>query len=591
MQRNIDKIADTDFDVIVVGGGIHGAVLSLVASKAGYKVALIEQRDWGWATSANSLKIIHGGIRYLQHGDFVRMRESIRSRRSMMRFAPHLVKPLSCVMPTYGHGIKGREVMGLAFKVYDWIACDRNRDLLGSCWLPDTKKLSPQEILKEVPYIKKENLTGGAVWYDAIAVNSERLVLEYVKEACCYGATAINYMRVDDIIVEDGIAKGVRSSDLLSGRKLEVFSGTVVNATGPWLNNLRPCNNQSSQQWAIAVNIIIKKKLFDKYAVGLEGYTDYTDTDALIKRGKRLFFFVPWRDKYTIIGTNYIPYKGDPANFKLNRGLVSKMIADVNKIYPHADLTMADIGHYHGGLVPMLSNSSQEEENNFENDSVQLDKSSLIIDHGNKKESGVNSPVKGLVSIKGVKYTTAQDVGEKVVRLLGRKYLDKPGQACYADEYVKEKKSHDFSDLAQYLSERYKEICTLFKNRYGRDWRRVMAYIERSDLAENNLLDVTGNFFDPKDFDSRVFAAEIRYFIKEEMAFRLSDIVFRRSALGSAECPKKDTLEKILEIIQQMLDLNKDMCEEQMAEVIDRYSILQEGTVLSELKTSTKPCI
>ncbi len=579
MQRDIEKTIHTHFDVTVVGGGIHGAVLSLAVAKAGYKVALFEQGDWGGATSANSLKIIHGGIRYLQHGDLVRMRESIRSRRSMMQFAPHLVKPLSCVMPTYGHGIKGKEIMGVAFKMYDWIAWDRNQCLVNNCLLPDTKLLSPQEVLHEVPYIKTEKLTGGAVWYDAIAVNSERLVLEYVKEAFRYGAISNNYMRVDDVIVEDSVVKGVNVTDLVSGKTLEVASTTVVNATGPWLNTLRVCKNQMLQQWAVAVNIIVKRKLFARYAVGLEGYTDFKDTDALIKRGKRLFFFVPWRNDYTIIGTNYIPYKGHPADFKLTREHVSKMIADVNEIYPHARVTMGDVGHYHGGLVPMLPSVEKEEDNIRESDSVQLDKSSSIIDHGSKNKRGCdgNGNIKGLVSIKGVKYTTAPDIGEKVVQLLRRKYLGKSVQGCYTNTYIKEQKGHDFNYLSQFLAENYSGICDLFRNRYGKDWRRVMKYIESSDLAENNLLDLEGELFTPENMESHVFAAEIKYFLREEMVCRLSDIVFRRSGLGSAECPRKCTLEKIFEIMVQELGVSKDMCAEQMDEVLDRYSILQEG--------------
>ena len=107
MTTNVSQIKTVD--IAIIGSGIHGSILALEAAQAGYRVALFEKGDFGGSTSANSLKIIHGGIRYLQHLNIKRMRESILSRRSMMQFAPHLVRPLACLMPTYGHGIKGRD--------------------------------------------------------------------------------------------------------------------------------------------------------------------------------------------------------------------------------------------------------------------------------------------------------------------------------------------------------------------------------------------------------------------------------------------------------------------------------------------------
>src|SRR3990172_1319867 len=126
MKRDLKKLKTTEFDIVIIGGGIYGVCAAREAALRGLSVAIIEKDDFGSATSSNSLKIIHGGLRYLQHADFKRMRESITERRNLMRIAPHLVHPLPCIMPTYGHAMKGKEVMNIALFLNDLIGYDRN---------------------------------------------------------------------------------------------------------------------------------------------------------------------------------------------------------------------------------------------------------------------------------------------------------------------------------------------------------------------------------------------------------------------------------------------------------------------------------
>ncbi len=126
MHRNPAELEKETFDLLIIGGGIYGAALAREAVLRGIKTALVEQGDFGSGTSMNSLKIIHGGLRYLQHADFVRMRESIAERRRLLQLAPHLVQPLPCVMPTYGHAVKGPEVMRIALMINDLLSADRN---------------------------------------------------------------------------------------------------------------------------------------------------------------------------------------------------------------------------------------------------------------------------------------------------------------------------------------------------------------------------------------------------------------------------------------------------------------------------------
>jgi glycerol-3-phosphate dehydrogenase len=163
MKRTLERLANESFDLLVVGGGIHGAAALREATSRGYKTALIEQGDFGQATSANSLKIIHGGLRYLQQGDFKRMRQSIRARRMFLQSAPHLVHPQPFLLPLYGHGLRGREFMAAGLFLNDWMSWDRNRSLTPENSIPSGEILSARECLNLFPELEKKGLTGGAV--------------------------------------------------------------------------------------------------------------------------------------------------------------------------------------------------------------------------------------------------------------------------------------------------------------------------------------------------------------------------------------------------------------------------------------------
>lgn len=554
MKREFDTLTQVAFDLVIVGGGIHGAVLALAAARAGYKTALLERGDFGHSTSANSLKIIHGGIRYLQHGDFKRMRESIASRRAMMAFAPHLVKPLACLMPTYGHGIKGREMMRLAFAVYDMVAFDRNRGLPADNRLPQGTSISVDQVKWAVPGINEQGLTGGAIWYDAIAGNTERLVLEYVLEAARYGAAVANYCEVLGVERAGDRVTGVAVKDLATGARHKVNGRVVVNAAGPWLERLAEGRmRDQGQLWATAANIVVKKRLFRNYAVGLEGYTDYTDRDALIKRGKRLFFFVPWHEDYTMIGTSYRPYRGAIDGFALQRRDVQEIVDDINKIYPPAQLTVEDVTFCHGGLLPMTEADASQA------DSVQLDKSSQIIDHS-------GDGLAGLFSIKGVKYTTAPDIAEKMVRRLRDESVLGPRAAGSYAALPPARLDH--GPAIRILGQEYERIRRHLQSLYGARWRYVFAVLAEQGAEVRKtplwLSEVPA-----------LLNAEVLYFIREEMASTLADVVLRRTSLGSAECPDPETLARIAEVMGRELAWSEEERDKQVAGVLRVYAPLR----------------
>lgn len=556
MKKNPNNLENQEFDVVVVGGGIHGATLALEASLAGYSVALFDKGDFGGATSANSLKIIHGGIRYLQHGDFKRMRESISSRRSMMAFAPHLVKPLACLMPTYGHGLRGRELMRVAFGIYDLVAFDRNKGLKPKNCLPAGGWISAESTQFIINGIEKENLTGGAVWYDAIA-HTERLVLEYIKEAVRFGAVVANYTEVVGIKTDERQLQAVAVLDTISGKSIRVKCKTVVNAAGPWLERLRGGAIARKQHWSSAVNLVVKKKLFHRYAVGLEGYTDYQDKDAIIKRGKRLFFFVPWQGEYTMIGTTYKSYYGNVDEYSLEKSDVQAILEDVNKIYPPADLTLEEVTFFHSGLLPASEPVASEHEQSGEEDTVQLEKTSKIISHGDKGD------IRGLFSIKGVKYTTAPDIAQKVLKvLIKKKYLQRKSSAGSWD--LPRSAQVDWGPVMHSLGDNAANLRAYLQQKYGSWWREVFKYI----TVDNKGVDAGSLWISEKP---PLLKIEVLYFVREELACTLPDVVLRRSTLGAAECPDRKLLEKIAKLMARELDWSTQEIERQVQSVLTIY--------------------
>src|SRR5574338_600542 len=232
MQRDLSRLTGTTHDVIVVGGGIQGVWIAWDAALRGLSVALLERDDFGAATSANSLRIVHGGLRYLARGDLPRMRESIRERAALLRVAPSLVEPLPVLIPTVGAGTQSRMAMGAALRLNDLGSFDRNRGLRPDRRLPRGRLVAADECRRLFPAFPPSS--GGALWYDARLSHPERLTLAIARAAAGRGAAVANYCRVERLVSDGGRVRGVVATDLEAGGELEIRGRTVVIAAGPW---------------------------------------------------------------------------------------------------------------------------------------------------------------------------------------------------------------------------------------------------------------------------------------------------------------------------------------------------------------------
>lgn len=538
MKRDLNKLVETAYDLLIIGGGINGACAAWDAALRGLSVALIDKGDFGAATSANSLKIIHGGLRYLQQLDLHRMRQSIKERTILMRIAPHLVHPLPFLIPTYGHFMHGRELLSLALMINDLVGFDRNCLEDPQKYIPRGRVISKNECLRLIPGVDERNLTGGAIWYDCQMYNSERLTLSFLLSAVKVGADVANYVEVTGFLKNANSVTGVTAKDVLTQEKLDIRAKVVVNTSGPWVNRVLGLLNGCCQDRRVllskAVNIVAPP-IIQKYAIGVA--SEYS----------RLFFITPWRN-HSLIGTAYLPYHGALDDFKVTEKNIQDFIDQINVAYPAAALKREDVSFFHGGLLPMAG------EHNNTGD-VELTKHYRIYDH--KKGDGID----GLVTVVGVKYTECRDVARKAVDLVFRKLGKKPPKSLTAITPVHGGHIERFKDfMNQEIKKKpynlTEEIVRHLVYNYGSEYPEVLKYIDESRDWGQAL-----------PSSSEVLKAEVVHGIREEMAQKLSDIIFRRTDLGSAGDPGDECLKTSAAIMAAELGWDKTRLQGELEEV------------------------
>ncbi len=379
MKRDLGALSETEHDLLVIGGGIHGAAAAWDAAQRGLSTALVEARDFGGGTSWNSLKTIHGGLRYLQSLDLRRMRESIRERRALLRIAPEIVRPLPFLVPVYGHGSRGREAFALALRLNDALSRDRNDGLDAAHQIPDARLLSPSEVLERVPGVGAAGLSAGALWCDAQVVAGERLVMGFVRAAAEAGAAVANDAEVVGFLRDGARVNGARVKDVISGVELQVRARLVLNASGPGTDAVLRLLGVAGPTVPLlrAWNVVLHRPVVSGHAIG--------GSDA-----GRFYFLVPWRDR-AMLGTDYAP-----ADTVAGPTDVESLLGVAERVFPWAGLTRDDVSLVHRGLVPGSVGANG------------LWTRQLLRDHG-------SDDAPGLYTALGVKYTTARAVAERAI--------------------------------------------------------------------------------------------------------------------------------------------------------------------------------
>jgi glycerol-3-phosphate dehydrogenase len=553
MRRDLTALTARTFDLVVIGGGIFGACAAWDAVLRGLSVALVERDDFGAATSANSFKMVHGGIRYVQHADLTRVRESCRERSALLRVAPHLVQPLPIAIPTYGHGKNGRALLACGMWTYDLVTLDRNRGIRDpKRRIPWSRLLSRQEVVSEFPALQRADLTGAGVFLDAQMYNPPRLVLAFLRSAVGAGAVAANYVEAVGLLQDGNRIVGIEARERLGGERFPIRASVVLNATGPWAEHWLRCwlgrPLQRPSTYSRDACFVVRRQSTSAYALAVLG--EMRDPDAMLARSTRHLFIVPWRD-YSLIGVWHKIRRGDPDGVTLTETELQTFIAEINQAYAGLDLRLDDVLLWQAGLLPFGDNVPGATD-------LSYGKRSLLIDHA--REHGLE----GLVTLIGIRYTMGRGDAAKAIDVVARK-LSHRGPRPKTDRIPVFGGAIEHFDSAvedAVRADRFGLTETILRaavHNHGSEFRRVRAYAE----AEPGLAKPLPG--------SNVLAAQVVHAVREEMAETLTDVVFRRTDLGTGEVPGAATLLAVAELMAGEFGWGRERIRKEVAEVSARY--------------------
>lgn len=537
INRVIEQDLNKEFDIIVIGGGINGSGIARDAAERGLNVLLLEKDDFGSGCTSGSTRLIHGGLRYLEYFEFDLVRESLRERELLLRNANHLIKPIQILIPVYKDSKKNYLLIKLGMVLYDFLSFGKS--------LPVHKMLSRDEFMNSEPLVKNENLVGGAGYWDTQAQYPERICLENTIMASQKKAIVLNHAEVVEVKIEAGKVSYIEFVDSLTERKYKVFGKVVINSTGPWLDNLCGLMNVSIKRQlggTIGSHIVIKR-------------SDNGPKQAIYSSAKsdgRPFFIIPWRNYY-LIGTTDIPYYGQLDKLKITEEEINYLTNEFNNIIAGANLKREDILFSYSGVRPLPYVQ------HYEDNPGKITRRYIIHEH---REDGIQN----LISILGGKLTTYRILSEKVVDIVfkkigydyvGCKTKIKPFIGCIdgdPERFTKQelKRFKRRNDIDP-------EIILHLISLYGRRYKEVLELTE----VNQNL----GRLLSSNSLDIR---AQVVHAINKELAFTLSDILLRRTALGLSEGLGIDAIPQVIKHMQDLLGISKEEAEKQITDYTER---------------------
>jgi len=556
MRRDTHALTRHEYDLVIIGAGIFGACAAWDAVHRGLSVALIEKSDFCQATSAHYFKMIHGGLRYLQHLDLRRTRESSHEQSTFFRVAPHLAYPLPIIMPTYGHGFKGKEILRVGFFLYEILMTGRNRNISDPKQkLPKARFISPQEVLECFPGLDRKNLSGGVLFYDGQVYNPPRLALSFIRSAVNGGLDAANYLEVTKYIQKGNRVIGVCARDFFSGNELEIRGKVVLNASGPWAHQLNEKTLgkkiKSSPTFSRDLVMVASRPLTKKYAFA--HLVKSRDTDALFDRGGRHIFIMPWRG-YSLIGVWHQVHKDSPEEIIVSDEELQRFVDEINHSYKGVDISLDDVTMVNTGLILFGSKNNQGEADNYS-----FGKRTILIDHSKVDNS------EGLITLIGVRATMARREAEKAVDLMFKKLGRKASKSRTDVTPIYGGEIDNFEEffkkaMDQQIPPLHAGIMRALIHNYGSQYHRVLKYTKEDPLWTETFE------------NSTVLKAEVVHAVREEMAQKLEDVVFRRTDLGTAINPGEITLQSCAELMAKELKWGKARQKKELREVKSIFS-------------------
>ncbi len=497
----------TNWDLIVIGGGITGAGILKEAVRCGLRTLLLEKNDFAWGTSSRSSKLVHGGLRYLKQGRFLLTRAAVRERDALLQEAPGLVEPIEFYVPVYAGQRPGRWALATGLTLYDFIAGKKQHHYSGRT-----------EFCDLIPGIRADGLTGGFSFFDARS-DDTRLVMRLLNDAVALGGRALNYTGAVQIRRngKDRLT-GLQARETETGRTFELEAGAVINATGAWVESLHAAPRKGGRLRPLRGSHLV----FAQDKIPIPGGISYIHPDD-----RRAVFMVPWEGAVLAGTTDLDHHEALDIEPRINPAEARYLIRGIRSIFPDLDISLQDCLASFTGIRPVLSRG----------DRPPSDES---------REHGVWAH-KGLVSVTGGKLTTFRRLAWDAL-MAARPFLpafNTPGRAP----------AFETIPLPEMAPDRISpETLRRLYGRYGSAARQIIA-----DAGAGDLEQIPG---------TRTIWAELPHVAAYEFVHHLEDIMLRRVRLGLLLANGgRQHLERIQHLLAPVLPWDQNRWEQE----IERY--------------------
>ncbi|HAM59260.1 MAG TPA: FAD-dependent oxidoreductase [Candidatus Rokubacteria bacterium] len=506
----MNRLAGLDgmaFDAVVIGGGMAGAGVARDLALRGASVALFEKGDFSSGTTSKSSKLIHGGLRYLELGDFKLVRESLREKKTLERLAPHLVRPLPFLVPIYRGSTRGLIRVRIGMWLYDLLTPGKRTER--------SRVIRPVDTLALEPSIRADGLRGAGYYFDDLLLFPERMCLENALSAARHGARVHNYCQVEEMVRGGRGVEAVRVRDLLSGQVHTVRGSTIINCAGPWVDRVRQMGGVAEG----APRILRTTK-------GIHCLLPRMTDRAIYLSGEdeRMIFVVPWRE-FTLVGTTDTDFQGDPDRLWATRDEVTYLLATVARALPDPRVAFDLVVYTYAGVRPL----SWEEG---------VPESKVSREHRVVMEG----PEGRFLSVTGTKLTCfrslAEEVGDLVMARLGRSQPSRSAALTLdgSDEEAATLEARVSMDVSEEMaaSGLSRETLEVLVETYGRGYGRVIELARKLPDGTERLC--------PRNPE---IVAQLHQAVREEMAVSLQDVLLRRTGIGLSLCQGLDCSEAI----------------------------------------------
>ncbi|MEW2014923.1 glycerol-3-phosphate dehydrogenase/oxidase [Rhodococcus sp. NPDC076796] len=490
-RPDLDEVAAQDYDLVVIGAGINGAAIAREAALQGSRILLIDKGDFGGGTSSWSSRLMHGGLRYLEFMEFALVHESLRDREALFGIASHLVKPLPFVVPLYGHNHKPGWMMRVGMAMYDGLSWKKS--------VPRHRRLNKKAMAVELRGLDTASLEGGLHYYDGQVEFAERLVVENVLDAARRGAIVRNHTRAAGLITEGSKVTGVDLIDELTGHTASVRCSVVVNAAGPWVDDVLVGS-------APSVERLIGGTKGTHAVVGPFPGAPTCAVYYEARSDNRAILVIPWRGHY-LIGTTDDRFDGDLDTVAATQNEIDYILSETNELIPGAGLTRESVVMTYAGVRPLPYQA--------DGDTRAISRSHDIVAH---------EDLQGLISVVGGKLTPHLSLAEETLTMVyGRMKLRKP--TFYARSMplpgAGPDPAHALRSAATELG-----LSDVLVDRlvavYGSRVEELLDLVR----CEPELAEVVGRG------RGSFLAAEVILALREEYAVTLADILHRRIMIG-----------------------------------------------------------